>query len=707
MVNARLTWVLENEDLLNNVQCGFRKNHSTVDQLVRLETFIREAFANKQHVIAVFFDLEKAYDTTWKHGILQDLLDMGFKGRLPIFIQGFLANRLFVVKVGDTRSDFCEQEMGVPQGSILSPMLFNIKINNIVNAVKGSPLTSLFVDDFSLAVRGKSLHLVERQLQLYVNAVQNWVSNNGFKFSPSKTECIHFCDQRKVFPEPDIKLNGNSLKVVQEAKFLGLIFDRRLNFLAHIQNLKQSCLKALDILRVVGHTDWGADPKVLLRLYRSLVRSKLDYGCVVYGSAPKTYLKMLDTIHHQGLRIALGAFRTSPVQSLYVEAQEPSLALRRLKLTFNYLLKLKSLPNNPAFKCVFQYDFTDLFKDKPKKIPPLSVRMSDHLEQIKDDMDYITPYALTNIPLWSLNSPSVRLDLNKLKKSETDSAVFKQHFLELCADYPSHQRIFTDGSKDDLACSAAAILTCKFPKTAAVKLHNQCSVYTAELKAILLALSIVSNSSSKKFLICSDSLSSLSSIANLRLDHPLLTDITNMLYKLIDKGFDIVFVWVPGHVGIRGNEAADKAAKNAKSRSFVSKDLVYSDLKPKTNSYVKCLWQSEWDQCAGGKLYPIAPDVKESIYYATDNRRNEVVLCRLRIGHTYLTQSYLLKGEDPPLCSFCGDPTSVKHILLDCTVLAEERVKYYTSDSMKVLFRDVPPDHMFNFLRGTNLFFIL
>ena len=105
--------------------------------------------------------------------------------------------------------------------------------------------------------------------------------------------------------------------------------------------IKTKCLKALNILKVVSSTDWGADKTILLNLYRSLVRSKLDYGSIVYGSARKSYLKILDTVHHQGLRLALGAFRTSPVESLYVEANEPSLYNRRIKLGLQYLTKLR------------------------------------------------------------------------------------------------------------------------------------------------------------------------------------------------------------------------------------------------------------------------------------------------------------------------------------------------------------------------------
>ena len=108
-------------------------------------------------------------------------------------------------------------------------------------------------------------------------------------------------------PDPNILLGKTPLKLVREAKFLGVIFDTKLAFKNHIQYLKISCQKALDILCVMGHTDWGADCIILLCLYRLLVHSKLDYGCIVYRSARWSILKQLDPIHHQGLRWVLSA----------------------------------------------------------------------------------------------------------------------------------------------------------------------------------------------------------------------------------------------------------------------------------------------------------------------------------------------------------------------------------------------------------------
>ena len=159
---------------------------------------------------------------------------------------------------------------------------------------------------------------------------------------------MHFCHLRKAHNDPILTLDGTPIPVVEENKFLGVIFDRKLSFIPHIKQLKAKCQNALNLLRVFAHTDWGADRKVLLNLYRTIIRSKLDYGSIIYGSARKSYLEMLDPIHHQGLRLALGAFRTSPSVSLLAEANEPSLYNRRLKLSMQYALKLKSNPLNPT-----------------------------------------------------------------------------------------------------------------------------------------------------------------------------------------------------------------------------------------------------------------------------------------------------------------------------------------------------------------------
>ena len=151
---------------------------------------------------------------------------------------------------------------GSRQGSILSPALFSIKINNIVKAV----LKGTFVDDFALCVSGKTLNRVERAMQLCVNSVQKWCLRTASSSLPLRRSVFISINSTFVCffvffliyfltPDPNILLGKTPIKVVKKAKFLGLIFDTKLTFKNHIQYLKTSCQKALDILRVVGHTD--------------------------------------------------------------------------------------------------------------------------------------------------------------------------------------------------------------------------------------------------------------------------------------------------------------------------------------------------------------------------------------------------------------------------------------------------------------------
>jgi len=136
-----------------------------------------------------------------------------------------------------------------------------------------------------------------------------------------------------------------------------VIFDNKLTFLPHIHYLKEKCVKALNLLHVVAHTSWGADQHTLLHLYRSLVRSKLDYGSVVCGSTRESYLRILHPIQNHALRLCLGAFRTSPASSLCVQANEPPLYIRRRILSIQYSLRLGSSQSNPAYNTIVSPKF--------------------------------------------------------------------------------------------------------------------------------------------------------------------------------------------------------------------------------------------------------------------------------------------------------------------------------------------------------------
>jgi len=137
-----------------------------------------------------------------------------------------------------------------------------------------------------------------------------------------------------------LKLYGNNLEMVETFRFLGVHFDSRLTWKNHIKNVSDKCKKVIHVLRCLVVLDWGAEIASLLHMYKALIKSRLDYGSVAYGSASETSLKQLDVIQARALRICIWAVRTSPVCAIQVETGKMPLGLRRKQLLVNYWVNL-------------------------------------------------------------------------------------------------------------------------------------------------------------------------------------------------------------------------------------------------------------------------------------------------------------------------------------------------------------------------------
>lgn len=157
MVSRRLMWELCSRRLLNINQFGFMKDLSTIDCLILIEDKVLETFALNQHMISVFFDIEKAYDSVWRDNIIRTLYDWNIKGNMLHFIKKFLSNRSFYVMIENTRSNRFFQENGVPQVEILSVCLFLVAINSIQNCIPTDIDFSLFADDLTISVSSMSI----------------------------------------------------------------------------------------------------------------------------------------------------------------------------------------------------------------------------------------------------------------------------------------------------------------------------------------------------------------------------------------------------------------------------------------------------------------------------------------------------------------------------------------------------------------------
>ncbi|GFV85000.1 putative RNA-directed DNA polymerase from transposon X-element [Trichonephila clavipes] len=292
-------------------------------------------------------------------GLVLDILGVTRLYRLPIR-----------VKLGDTISASFTQAEGVPQGSSLDVILFICHISSILNILSPSIEASFYVDDLQNSCEGSDIGMIERQLQTAVNNIVKWCDTHGQSISASKSCCVHICRKRGIHPDPEIRVRDVQILVVPNVRFLGVISDRRLTFLPQILQLRKRCEKSLNLLKVLSKTSWGADRTLLLRVYQAIVLSCIDYGCVVYGSTCNFILKKLDPVHHMALGICSGAFRTSPVQSLYVNCNQLLLDVRRRKLYLAYYFKIFSVPSHPLHNMYMSTSIKRLYDDWPSNIWP-------------------------------------------------------------------------------------------------------------------------------------------------------------------------------------------------------------------------------------------------------------------------------------------------------------------------------------------------
>ena len=271
----------------------------------------------------------------------------------------------------------------------------------------------------------------------------------------------------------------------------------------------------------------------------------------MYGSACKSYLQMLDPIYNQGLRLCLGAFRTSPVESLYVDAHEPCLGARRAKLSLQYATKIKSLPKHPAHNAVFENKYMKLFDVNPSAIRTFGLHIKQFLTASNIELSDIleTPYFI--VPPWRIKPPKIVLDLVHLKKDRTDASIHQQLFMEIRDRYRDHIPVYTDGSRDGNAVVCATV----FPSNIVIsmRLPDSASVCTAEVWAIIKALEQMKDSTASKYIVFTDSLSCLQALHHMKLEHPLIGMVIRkcVILNIAKKDIGCCFLGYPAILALR------------------------------------------------------------------------------------------------------------------------------------------------------------
>ena len=282
LAHQRLYLFLENNNVLYDKQFGFRNKHSPNHALIEITEKIREALDKRQFVCGIFIDLQKAFDTV-NHDILLDKLNYyGIKGIPNMWFETFLKERYQYTTIKEYSSDQLMSTHGVPQGSVLGPLLFLIFINDLHKAIIHSSVHH-FADDTNLLLGEKSLKKINKLVNSDVKALCQWIRSNKLSLNTGKTEIIVFKNKKqKITKHLNFRISGQKIIPTRTVKYLGVFLNDSLSWDTHLNTLILKLNRAIGLLAKIRHYT----PKYLLKtIYYSLFNSHLQILIIDYYSS--------------------------------------------------------------------------------------------------------------------------------------------------------------------------------------------------------------------------------------------------------------------------------------------------------------------------------------------------------------------------------------------------------------------------------------
>jgi hypothetical protein len=326
------------KDKIINEQFGFRSQHSTSLQITRIIEHIAHKLNLNQSTGMFLLDIEKAFDSVWHNGLIHKLISFGIPLHLVKIIHSYLSERSFAVHIGNTVSSPCSIPAGVPQGSILGPILFVLYVNDI--PIQTRTNLACFADDTASYTSSNDIDLIVSRLQLSIERLHEYFTNWKLKLNNDKTEAILFTRKRKCPPRL-LNIAGHSISWSKSVRYLGVTMDSKINWTKHIGNLRVKGAQVLGALHPVMNRRSNLGPLTKLRIYTTLVRPCLTYACPAWNSTCKSNYKILQSIQNKAVKIAFNTpFRTNLVK-LHKTIGLPLIRTYIIKMSCKYLINSK------------------------------------------------------------------------------------------------------------------------------------------------------------------------------------------------------------------------------------------------------------------------------------------------------------------------------------------------------------------------------
>jgi len=679
LVAERIYHIMETGNCFSKLQAGFRRGRSCEDQILKLTQAIENGFQMKkmERSVLVLLDFSSAFDTVWRQRLLLSMNEQGIPMPIIRWIASFLDNRQARVRFGDGLSKARIMRQGLPQGSVLSPLLFIMYINNLANLLPESETISMFADDVSILSTRRSKEEAARAAQEVVDIVVVWSKEWKLMLNSTKSEVSFFTTWPKEASwEPTIVVDGETIPFAKYPRLLGVYLDCQLSFQYQTKEVSAAAIKKLRLLAMVSYSTWGWGRAELMKLYSAFVRSKMDYAASSWQPwLSPSNVEVLDRVQNRALRLITGQMQSSPVDALRLESGVPSYHTHVDRVCMRSAEKALRMPDDHPLNTVVQNAIPA--KNKRQSWKTQTDRL---LARVPTEARTRQPISFFGSDPWD-DPPRINVHTEVPGvEGRNDNPVLKQELtIKQINSFNADFVIYTDGSASagTREGGAGVVVTRGLAESPVVMSEIMVrgaaltSSYEEEREAGETAIAWLNShpdiDGDYRVVMATDSQSLCKAIQIQS------RGVDKILAGLASLSCEVIWQWVPGHSDIAGNEIADGVAKAATSAAGPSRPVSLNAI----NAEIKNLAPAE--EPTHARTIAVYSKLSRTRDAKITERKDQVDLARLRSGHHLgLGETrHRFNPDVPATCERCyHDSEDLKHWLA-CPGTAAARMKHF------------------------------
>ena len=664
VILRRMQNEISTKNWFSHFQYAFLPGKSVNQALFQYSTKVSSALKGKQPCIALHLDIKGAFNSVRWPLIIKRLKSLNCPNYLICWIMDYLQHRTQFYASNSTKAEV-NVTKSTPQGGSLSPILWNVLINPLVEVLsRNSSLTLAFADDLAVFIEAPTWDQVQSKANRILKIASNWAKENLVEFNPTKSEYIIYTWSRQLI-QLEVLLDSVKLKRVNKVKYLGVVFTEKLTWKAHAEYVSNKAIRIIHSLSNIVRRHWGLKGKYMRTLYLGAIEPILTHGCIAWaqGISKKSILKKFIRIQRMAALQITFCNRNTHYLDLLALAGITPIELRLSELSFRTWASIITDVDNPCKEARNEWNTHS--------------QHGSHFSALEQCYQWSTRTVM------NLNRSSMVVEKQfsaiqtKLKEDTPNGLIniMENEMDNNCNDNQEVQ-IFTDGSKSEFGVGIAIVKIRNglVTESWASSLHPDTSIYKAELTALEAAVQLAKHDESTGITILSDALALLKALRSPSQDwkvEKLRNDIIGL-----NSEKQVKLKWIRGHMGTYGNELADQYAKAiAITRPTVQPfPLSKQDLTNISRLRTKGDWQDLWNSRCSRETYKWIPEIKKKMRLEDFPNDSLAILNNFCSDNSPLNRKlhlWNIRASSNCLCQVEAETTH--HFLFKCSRQAELR----------------------------------